>query len=111
MIVNSLDWRKMQALKNSQGSYLGSGPFGVASALAWQLPVVATPSLEPGEFLVGGFKAAGQIFDKLETEVLISTEDRDNFIKNMLTIRCEERLALAVKRPQALVFGTYPSGV
>ena len=111
VIVNSLDWRKMQALKDSQGRYLGSGPFGLASSLAWQLPVVATPSLEPGEFMVGGFKAAAQIFDRMDIEVLVSSEDRDNFIKNMLTVRAEERVALAVKRPQALVYGTYPSGV
>jgi HK97 family phage major capsid protein len=111
VIVNSLDWRKMQALKDSQGRYIGSGPFGLASSLAWQLPVVATPSLEPGEFLVGGFRAAAQIFDRMDIEVLVSSEDRDNFIKNMLTVRAEERVALAVKRPQALVYGTYPSGV
>jgi len=111
VVVNSLDWRKMQALKDSQGRYIGGGPFSIAPSAAWQLPVVATPSLEQGEFLVGGFKAAAQIFDRLETEVLISSEDRDNFIKNMLTVRGEERLALAVKRPQAMVFGSYPSGV
>jgi len=64
-----------------------------------------------GDFLVGGFKAAAQIFDRLDVEVLISSEDRDNFIKNMLTIRAEERLSLAGLRPQALVSGTFPSGV
>jgi HK97 family phage major capsid protein len=68
-------------------------------------------SLEPGEFLVGGFRAAAQIFDRMDIEILVSSEDRDNFIKNMLTVRAEERVALAVKRPQALVYGTYPSGV
>ena len=36
------------------------------------------------------------------TEVLISSEDRDNFIKNMLTVRAEERIALAVKIPECL---------
>nr|WP_001966342.1 phage major capsid protein [Vibrio cholerae]EKL10714.1 phage capsid family protein [Vibrio cholerae HC-17A1] len=39
----------------------------------------------------------------------VSREDRDNFVKNMLTILCEERLALAHYRPQALIKGTFPT--
>ncbi len=37
-------------------------------------------------------------------EVLVSSEDRDNFIKNMLTIRAEQRVALAVRVPDAFVY-------
>ena len=112
IIVNDLDWKQMQALKDGEGRYLGAGPFGTVANLAWTLPVIDTPAMEPGEFLVGGFGLAAQILDRMDVEVLISSEDRDNFIKNMLTIRGEERLALAVKRPQALVHGTFetPSG-
>ena len=47
----------------------------------------------------------------MATEVVTSTEDRDNFTKNMVTIRAE-RVALAVEgTPDAIVYGTYPSGV
>ena len=69
------------------------------------------------DFEVGGVRrqAAGavfpavllQIIDRQLTEVLISSEDRDNFIKNMLTVRAEERVALAVKMPSALVYGEF----
>ncbi|WP_367672854.1 phage major capsid family protein, partial [Serratia symbiotica] len=37
----------------------------------------------------------------------ISTENADDFEKNMISIRCEERVALAVKRPEAFVTGAF----
>ena len=64
-------------------------------------------AMAQGSFLTGALKYAAQIFDREDANVLISTEDRDNFVKNMVTILCEERLALAVYRPQALVSGTF----
>ncbi|MGS6200991.1 hypothetical protein [Enterobacter hormaechei] len=39
-----------------------------------------------------------------------SREDRDNFVKNLLTIVCEELLALAHNRPTAFIKGTFSSG-
>jgi hypothetical protein len=40
----------------------------------------------------------------MDVEVLVSSEDRDNFIKNMLTVRAEERTALAVRVPDSFVY-------
>lgn len=54
--------------------------------------------------LVGAFGLAARLHDRMDVEVLISSEDRDNFIKNMLTIRAEERTALAVRVPDAFVY-------
>ena len=59
------------------------------------------------EFLCGAFDMGAQIFDRLEIEVLLSTENVDDFEKNMVTIRAEERLALAIYRPEALITGDF----
>lgn len=106
-VVNDMDWKRMQAIKDDSGQYFGAGPFGAAGNYAWQIPVVDSPAMPQGEFLVGAFALGAQVFDRMETEVLLSTEDRDNFVRNMVTVRAEKRLALAVKRPQAFVAGAF----
>lgn len=112
MILNTMDWIRMVAMKDTTGRYIGNGPFGPEQLRrVWALPTAVTPIMPEGRFMVGAFAQAAQIFDRMEAEVLVSSEDRDNFIKNMLTARAEKRLALAVKRPQALITGTFAAAL
>lgn len=106
VVLNKRDWRKMTGTKDGEGRYLSAAsPFGATDPRLWNLPVVATNAINPGEFLTGAFGEAATIFDRLDVEVLISTENVDDFEKNMATIRIEERLALAVYRPDAFIAG------
>jgi HK97 family phage major capsid protein len=107
IVVNDMDWRQMQSIKDSEGRYIGGGPFSQTPPTLWNLPVVATPAMAQDDFLVGNFNMAAQIFDRMDVEVLISSEDRSNFVENKLTVRAEQRLALAIKRPDALVYGDF----
>jgi len=107
IVLNSADWMRLQGLKDSEGRYIGSGPMGSAMPTAWGLDVVPSNSMPAGKFLVGNFANAATIYDRMTPVVLLSTEDRDNFVRNMVTILCEERVALAVRRPEALIYGDY----
>lgn len=110
IVLNTRDWMRMLGLKDAGGQYLSSGPFATADVpRLWGLPVVYTNALAVGNFLTGAFESAAQIFDRMDPEVLISSEDRDNFVRNQITVRAEERLALAVKRPTALIYGALPA--
>lgn len=108
VIMNTDDWNRLILLKSTTGEYLGGGPFANQARNLWTLPVSVSASMPARKFLVGAFGTAVQVFDRMTAEVLISDQDRDNFVKNALTIRAEQRLALAVKRPEALIFGTFP---
>ena len=107
IILNPVDFRKMMLTKDGQGRYIGSGPFMAGPAMLWGLPVVATNSMLEGHFLTGAFGIAAQIFDRMEATVVISSEDANNFTSNLLTVLAEERLAMTVRRPQALVYGQF----
>lgn len=108
IVLNDLDLTNMRAIKNQQGDYIASGgPFGPPITSIWNRPVVGTPSIARGEFLVGAFRDGATIYDRWDAQVLVSTENEDDFIKNLCTILGEERLALAVKRPQAFIYGEF----
>ena len=107
MVLHPTQWTNIELTKDSAGGYVFANPQGLASNTLWGRPVVSTKRIGTGNFLVGAFKLAAQIFDRMDTEVRISDQDRDNFIKNMLTIRAEKRLALVVRRLAALTKGNF----
>lgn len=105
IVLNPIDWAAIEMAKDGQGRYLIGNPQGTVSPTLWGLPVVATQAMGVDKALVGAFNLAAQIFDRQDATVDVSTEDQDNFVKNKVTIRAEERLALAIYRPQAIVYG------
>lgn len=107
IILNPRDWHAIALLKDAEGRYIFGGPAAFAAKVMWGLPVVATKAQALGTFTVGGFDLASQVWDRMDATVEVSREDRDNFVKNMLTILCEERLALAHYRPTAIIKGAF----
>lgn len=105
-VLNPINWAGIELLKDADGRHIISNPVNAGVARLWGLPVAETQAMAVGTFLTGAFGMAAQIFDRMDIEVLLSTENEDDFIKNMVTVRCEERLALAVYRPEAFVTGT-----
>lgn len=107
-VLHFIDWAKIELTKDTLGRYILANPSGLAGPVLWGLPVVATEANAfQGRFLTGAFNAGAQLFDREDANVVISTENADDFEKNMISIRCEERLALAVKRPEAFVEGPF----
>lgn len=106
IVLNKQDWRKIIGTKDAGGNYIApDAPFVLTRPNLWNLPVVATNAMPAGEFLVGAFEEGATIFDRMDVEVLVSTENADDFEKNLVSIRIEERLALATFRPDAFVTG------
>ena len=56
-------------------------------------------AVSAGTIVVGAFKTCGSVVTNGGVRVESTNSDQDDFIKNLMTIRAEERLALAVRRP------------
>lgn len=105
IVMNPIDMAAIEMSKDAAGGYLIGNPQGTINKTLWGLPVVETQAMGIDKALVGAFDLAAQIFDRQDATVEVSTEDQDNFVRNKVTIRAEERLALAIYRPQAIVYG------
>ena len=104
VVLHPNDWEDIELTKDSQGQYL----VAVSVALGgepkvWRLPVVETPAIPEGTALVGAFGTGAQLYDREQASIRISEQHSDFFVRNAIVILAEQRLALAVKRPESFV--------
>lgn len=104
-VLNPIDWAAIETLKDTSGQYIIGNPQGGLNPTLWGLPVAETQAIASGKFLTGAFSMGAQIFDRWASRVEVATENEDDFVKNLVTILAEERLALAVYRPEAFIYG------
>ena len=69
------------------------------------IPVFSTNILTGLQFLVGDFVEGVELRQRKGMGIRYSTENEDNFVKNILTVLIEARVAICVKRPFAFITG------
>ncbi len=108
IVLNHNDWYDIDTRKvgAADDRYVVGNPRAFTTPMLWGLPVVVTSSITAGTFLVGAFAYGAQIWDRQQATVEISRENSDNFVKNMLTVLAEERIALTVYRTGAFITGS-----
>jgi len=104
VVLHPNDWEDIELTKDEQGQYL----IAVSVAMGgeprvWRMPVIDTPAMTEGTGLVGAFGTAAQLYDREQASIRISEQHSDFFVRNAIVILAEQRLALAVKRPEAFV--------
>jgi len=103
-VMHPTDWARVETTKDTTGRYIIGNPQGTIAPTLWGLPVVATQAISVDKFLTGAFRLGAQVFDRWDARVEVGYVN-DDFTKNLVTILAEERLALAVYRPEAFIFG------
>jgi HK97 family phage major capsid protein len=100
IVMAPATWQTLRLGKDAEARYYGGGYFadGQGKQL-WGLPVVVTTAVTASQIIVGAFKACGSVVQKGGVSVEATNSNEDDFVKNLMTIRAEERLALAVRRP------------
>jgi HK97 family phage major capsid protein len=119
VILNASDYTLMRLLKSTIGSYLylgesGKGPddetIWESAPLVWQVPMVISPSMPVGQFIVGAFAQSTILFSRELMTIEIAFQNEDDFVKNLVCLRGELRSGLAVPVPAGVLKGTLPAG-
>ena len=99
ILINPADWYILRTGKYN-GQYYGGGYFGAQDIPnIWGIPVCVSAAVTSGTVVVGAFKTCGSVVANGGVAVEAVNTNEDDFVKNLMTIRAEERLALAVRRP------------
>lgn len=112
ILINPDDLYNILIRKDASGQYYGggfvTGAYGNGAIdeepRIWGMRVIPSASISAGTCIVGAFKFGASVVHNNEgLRVEIATQNEDDFKKNMIAIRIEERLVLAVRYPTAFV--------
>lgn len=111
IVINPVDYQALRLSKDGNGQYFGGGYFSgqygqggiVEQPPLWGLQTVVSPAVAAGTAIVGAFGQGATLYRKGGVRVEATNSNASDFISNLVTIRAEERIALAVRRPSAFV--------
>lgn len=105
-VLNPADWEKIELEKTNDKAYLFANPTASTTPRLWGKRIVEAHSIPEGTFLTGGFSMGATLWDRELINIRIAEQHADFFVKNMVAILAEERLALTVERRQAFISGS-----
>ena len=108
IVLNPNDWDSIQRRKvgSSDDRYVYGDPnMSWLATPLWGLTPIVTNSQTSGTFLLGDTNGC-MVFDRESASIEMSTSNGTDFVKNMVTVLCEERIALAVFRTEAFYTGS-----
>ena len=106
ILLNPADWAQIQI--DITDSSVNAARVDYSNEMAPLLNgvrVVQSNGITADQVVVGDFAMAGTIHNREGVVVEMSDSDDDNFTKNLVTIRAERRLALAIERPSLIIAG------
>src|SRR5512143_432797 len=102
LFIAPIDFWTLAVSKSAvSGDYYSGGPYAAPERNPWGVRVVISNMAPVGYPLVGAFRQGGQVWRKGGVTVEATNSNEDDFKNNLVAIRAEERVALAVYYPEA----------
>lgn len=107
LLLNKIDRADIDLVKGDDKHYIWVDPGEGAGNTLWRIPIVESQVINVGTFMTGNMRLSSRIYDRQSMTLEAFPQNKDNAVKNMITLRFEERIALANLRPQAIVEGIF----
>ncbi|MFB8235554.1 phage major capsid protein [Kitasatospora purpeofusca] len=108
IVLHPFDFEDLELETDGQGAYRVAVNVAIgAQKVVWRLSVVDSMAINEGKFLVGSFGLGARLYDREQVSVQVSTENRDNFERGVVTMRGSERIALEIPRPESFVYSSF----
>lgn len=109
--INPVDYQTLRLSKDANGQYFAGGPFSGAygnggvleNPPIWGLRTVVTAAVPLHTVWVAAWKQGATRYPKGGIRVDSTNSNVNDFEKNLVTIRAEQRMGLAVRVPSAFV--------
>ena len=105
VMVNPADWGAMEIAKTDL-NYLYGAPGTNAPMNPFGLRIVLSNHVAAGKFFFCAMNTSAVVYNRQGAVVEMGYVN-DDFTKNLVTIRAEERLALGTERPQGILYGNF----
>ncbi len=105
VVLNPVDYLSMATAKDSQNRYIWGDPKSDTPPSVWNVPIVVSNSMTQGRFLMGDFRQAATVWDRVDAMVELSTSHSDFFQRHLVMLKAWERITLTVQRSTAMVYG------
>ena len=107
ILLNPTDFHKIVLLKSTANEYLKNQVIqGIQPALMG-VPITINTAVPAGKFLVGQLSVATQLWIRDGLGLEFSRDNAQNFEKNLVTVRAQERVCLTNYQPNAMINGTF----
>ena len=112
VVLNAFKWMNMRLLRTNTGDAAGGVGRGLyllgnptdnnGPTSLWGYPLVPTTRVGLNVGVVAAWNLACQIFRRKGISVDMTNTNGDDYARNLVTVRAEERFAFPVYRPQAI---------
>lgn len=101
-LMDPSDWETIDLLQDANLQFFFGGPQRIGTPMLWGLPVVEDEAVDAGVAWVGDWRM-GIIWDREQTNILMTDSHSDFFIRNILVLLAEMRATIGWLRPAAFV--------